>query len=42
MNYRIGLILMCSLLLAQNPKPQDPVQGIVELFDTYRWPPRRD
>jgi hypothetical protein len=36
MQYRIGLILMCSLLRAQNPKPQDPIQGIVELFDTYR------
>jgi hypothetical protein len=30
------LILMCSLGRAQNPVPQDPVQGIVRLFDTYR------
>jgi hypothetical protein len=36
MRYGIWLILMCSLGRAQNPVPQDPVQGIVTLFDTYR------
>ena len=36
MRQGIWLILMCSLARAQNPAPQDPVQGIVKLFDTYR------
>ena len=36
MRYAMGLLLVCSLGRAQNPAPQDPVQGIVKLFETYR------
>jgi hypothetical protein len=36
MRYGIWLLLVSSLGRAQNPTPQDPVQGIVRLFDTYR------
>jgi hypothetical protein len=37
MRYPIGLLLlMCSLVRAQNPTPGDPVERIVNLFDTYR------
>ncbi len=32
----IWFLSMCSLGHAQNPAPQDPVQGIVKLFETYR------
>jgi len=34
--YGVQLVLASSLALGQNPVPQDPVQGIVKLFDTYR------
>ncbi len=30
------MLLTCSLAHAQAPAPEDPVQGIVHLFDTYR------
>lgn len=30
------LLLLCFPGCAQNPAPQDPVRGIVKLFDTYR------
>ena len=30
------LLFLCSLSRAQDPAPQDPVRGIVKLFDTYR------
>src|SRR5687768_15333549 len=36
MRRSICLTLMCWLLRAQNPAPQDPVQGITRLFDTHR------
>ncbi|MGA2770457.1 MAG: hypothetical protein ABSG26_06540 [Bryobacteraceae bacterium] len=36
MRYAVWLLLACSLGRAQNPAPQDPVQGIVKLFETYR------
>ena len=36
MRCAMGLLLVCSLGQAQNPAPQDPVQGIVKLFETYR------
>lgn len=32
----IWFLLLCSVGRAQNPAPQDPVQGIVKLFETYR------
>src|SRR5882757_7476105 len=32
----IYFLLACSLARAQNPVPQDPVEGIVKLFETYR------
>ena len=32
----VCLILTCAIGCAQNPAPQDPVQAIVRLFDTYR------
>lgn len=31
-----GLLFICSSGFAQDQSPQDPVQGIVKLFDTYR------
>src|SRR5258708_4822250 len=41
--WRVALVLPCCWLLvslricgAETPKPQDPVNGIVKLFDTYR------
>jgi hypothetical protein len=36
MKYGICLVLMCSLGRALNPAPQEPVEGIVKLFETYR------
>ncbi len=36
MRYALWLPLVCSLGRAQDPVPQDPVTGIVKLFDTYR------
>jgi hypothetical protein len=36
MRYAVWLVLICSLGRAQGPTPQDPVQGIIRLFDTYR------
>ena len=36
MKRSVWLILICSIGSAQGPSPQDPVEGIVKLFDTYR------
>ena len=36
MRHGIWFLLVCSLGWAQNPTPQDPVHGIVKLFETYR------
>jgi len=36
MKYTWWLLLALSLTWAQEPTPQDPVQAIVNLFDTYR------
>ena len=36
MRYSLWCLLVCSVVRAQSPIPQDPVQGIVKLFDTYR------
>ena len=40
MRYAVHLLTLCCLVSrmgwAQAPTPQDPVQGIVKLFDTYR------
>lgn len=36
MRYGIWLMLLSSLGRAQAPMPQEPVQGIIRLFDTYR------
>ena len=36
MRYVLWFLLLCPLGRAQNPTPQDPVQGIVKLFETYR------
>ncbi len=29
-------MLTCCMMRGQNPAPQEPIQGIVKLFDTYR------
>jgi hypothetical protein len=36
MRSAIGLLAVCTLGWAQEAAPQDPVQGIVKLFETYR------
>ena len=36
MRYGLWFLLLCSLARAQSPLPQDPVQGIIKLFETYR------
>jgi hypothetical protein len=36
MRYVALLVLFCAFSQAQDPQPQDPVEGIVKLFETYR------
>ncbi|MGO9229097.1 MAG: hypothetical protein ACLQKA_07795 [Bryobacteraceae bacterium] len=36
MRHGVWFLLVCCLARAQSPAPQDPVQGIVKLFETYR------
>jgi len=37
MRHGLWLVLACTLARTQNPEPQDPVQGIVMLFETYAF-----